>query len=447
MNLTQLRARYTEIQALVRGLNEVESPTEEQRSQMAELLKEGAEIRTQIETAQEQERQIAELHSFNSNPTGGRSLNGGQLNAGAFVGNGQVQTGTARNLNDEFARAWTADVAKRNNDRAVAYAASDEYRAEFGAMLRMGQGMASRAMNETLISDGGALVPMEMQREIIQRLAAPKRMYSAIRKIRSSVDSVSLPKFLGGSSTQTNGLAIQWLGEAGSAAEDTSLENWGNIEIRAHRGGFVVTCSRSLLEDSAFDLEGWVMEQIADVYAASVESLIINGSGVGRPYGILTRKGSGAEDVEGVNVGNPPTAETLVNLLGELDEQYAQNASFVMKRSTFYSGIADLRDSQGGFIFGVNNTTDGGTQARIETQLLGYPNILSDHMPSMAGAANILIYGDLRMGYALLERVSMSIEPYIDPAIQKKDQVGWYVRCRLGGDVWLPHALKVGVQS
>lgn len=446
MNLDQLRARITEIQSEIRTLNAVESPTDEQRAQMAALLAEGSEVRANIETLQEQERQIAELQSFSTEPVAGRSLNNPGGIPGQAFAPAQPQ---ARTANDAFERQWQLELSARGfDDRAITRSMSPEYRADYGQLLRsMASGMQARSMNETLISDGGALVPMDMMREIIQRLAAPKRMYGAVRKIRSSVDAVTLPKHLGGSSTQTNGLAIQWLGEAGSAAEDTSLENWGTVEIRAHRGGFVVTCSRSLIEDSAFDVESWVAEQIADVYAASIENLIINGSGVGRPYGILTRKGSGTEDVNSTNLGNPPTAAALINWIGTLDEQYAQNASFAMKRSTFYSGVADLQDGVGGFQFGTNSHTDGGTQARIETQLLGYPNILSDHMPAMAGAANIMIYGDLRMGYALLERVAMSIEPYIDPAIQKKDQVGWYVRCRLGGDVWLPHALKIGVQS
>lgn len=453
MNLEQMRASLDEKLTRLREIRASDNVTDELRQEATTLLAESQELRTKIEAAQEEESRFSDLENFNNKAVEGRSLNNQRVGGGVHQSAGQTaQQGSSQRsrTTDEVQRTWENDLSRRGfTDPQIQRAMSEDYRSDFDRFIRAGNdGMSvMRALNESLISDGGALIPLEMQREIIQRLAAPKRLYGAVKKLRGSSDSTTIPKFLGGSSTQQSGLAVQWLGESGSAAEDTSLENWGNVKIEAHRGSTIVVASRSWLEDAAFEMEAWISEMIADMYTAAIEYIILNGSGVGRPFGILTRKGTGAEDIEGVNIGNPIGAAELINLLGEIDEQYADNASFVMRRSTFFTQIADLKDSVGGFHFGTNNTTDGGTQRRIENILLGYPNLLSDHMPAGAGAASVLLYGDLRMAYALLERVAMSIEPYIDPAIQKKDQVGWYVRFRLGGDVWQPQAAKIGVQS
>lgn len=439
MNLAEKQARLTAVLSDISQLRAIETPTEEQRESAQNLINEARELRSQIETLEAQERELGELQQF-----AGRAVQGRDMGGKPFI---PVQgQGDTRTPNDEFLSTWTADARNRGlSDKQVLFAAGEEYRNEFRNYLRTGT--ASRALNESLISDGGALVPAEMAREIIQRRQAPNRLYNAVRKIRGSTDSISIPKHLGGSSTQQSNLSVQWLGEAGSAAEDTSLENFGTTNIQAHRGGFVVTCSRSLIEDQAFDIEGWVAEMIADTYTQTIESIILNGSGVGRPWGILTRAGSAAGQVDTFNIGNPISAEGMINLLGEIDEQYAANASFVMRRGTFFTQIADLKDSQGGFYFGTFMNTDGGAAARVESQILGYPNLMSDHMPALGAGNNVVLYGDLNLGYALLERVTMSIEPYIDPTIQKKDQKGWYVRFRLGGDVWQEEAMVIGVNS
>lgn len=441
MNLDQLRAKLTEALARIQELRTVEAPTDEQRSEMTELLSSTTDLRTEIEALENQERQISELQAFASRPAEGRSLNGQPVNGAQLDAPAEGATRGSDQLRDEFA----LDVMNRGlTQRQAEFVLGDDYRAEFRNFLR---GRQSRAMNESILADGGATVPLEMTREIIQRLQAPNRVYGSVRKIRTSADSITIPKFLGGSSTQMSGLATQWLGESGSAAEDTSLENWGQVKIEAHRGGFVVLCSRSLVEDSMFDIEAWVSAMIADCYTQTIESVILNGSGVGRPFGILTRAGSGAQQVDTFNVGNPVAAASLVNILGEIDEQYASNASWIMRRAAYYTQIADLQGSDSHFVFGTNTLTVGGTQPRVDTQLLGYPNLLSDHMPALGAGNNIIVLGDLMMLYALLERVALTVEPYVDPAIQKKDQKGWYVRFRLGGDVWQEEAGVIGVNS
>jgi HK97 family phage major capsid protein len=441
MNIAELRSSLDGMVAEITNLRSVEHPTDEQATQLKTVLANAEALRSQIVEAEANEKRAADLAAFAKTPAPQVDFRGATVAPVARKSEeapAAERSALERQLaHDMYSRGW--------GDRKVERLFDEEYKAEFLRYLRTGE---ARAMNEATIADGGAVVPAEMLRQIIARRAATNRVAGAVNRIAISTDSISIPKHLGGSSTQTSSLAVQWMSENGNATEDTNLENWGSVEIRAHRGGFIVAASRSLIEDSAFDLEGWIVEQIADTYAATVDNVIINGSGVGRPFGILTRVTTGNPNVVGTtNIGNPIAASSLVGLLGTIDEQYAQNASFVMERATYFSQIASLKDSVGAFYFGTNSTVDGGATRRVESTLLGYPNLLTDHMPSLGGANNVVIFGDLRLGYTLVERVGLSIEPYYDPAFQKADQRAWYVRFRLGGDVVREYAMRVGVNS
>ena len=46
--------------------------------------------------------------------------------------------------------------------------------------------------------------------------------------------------------------------------------------------------SQRLLDDSAFDIEGWLAGRIADKFARSEADAFINGDGVDKPKGFLT---------------------------------------------------------------------------------------------------------------------------------------------------------------
>lgn len=359
-------------------------------------------------------------------------------------------------LHSREARAIVADLEGYGlRDSQIRTVGSEEYRDEFMRWMRSCASnpygsYQSRALNEITVDGGGAVVPLDFVAEIIQRRAAMKRVSSMVRRFQTSRDRLSIPKTNAGSSTQINDLAVQWVGAEGSVTEDTGLQEFGNVEISIHRGGLKIVADRAWLEDAAFDMERWVVEQIADMYEAMIENIIINGSGVGRPFGLVTRTGTTTPAdnlITCVNVGDPIDATGLLSIIGDLDAQYANNAEWLVRRSALFQQIISLRDSAGGFLFGTNMTTDGGAKARIENQLLGYGVTQTDFMAAAAASAKVLYFGDFRQGYGLAERVTLQIEPLVDPALQVKDQRAWYVRFRLGGDVLADWAIRCGLNT
>ena len=66
--------------------------------------------------------------------------------------------------------------------------------------------------------------------------------------------------------------------------------------------------SQRLLDDSAFDIEGWLAGRIADKFArAEAASFIINGDGVDKPKGFLAHTSVDNEVWAWGNLGYVPT--------------------------------------------------------------------------------------------------------------------------------------------
>lgn len=341
------------------------------------------------------------------------------------------------------------------SDQGIDHLASREYADEVIRWMRSCASnpngtYQSRALNEVTIDGGGAVVPLDFIAEIIQRRASTRRVSSLVRRYQTSRETLTIPKFLGGDSVKINDLAVQWAGAEGAASEDTSLEAFGNVEIKVHRGAIIVIADRAWLEDAAFDMEGWVIEQITDMYEAMLDQIIVSGSGVGRPFGLQARTGT-TTPAAGLftcdNLGNPVAFESLVSQQGALSAQYAQNATYLWQRLALYTQVLGMKATTGQPIMGSVSNTAGGALARVDTQLLGVPVVQSDYMSALGAGNKINYYGDFRQAYGLVERVTLQIEPYVDPAIQKKDQRGWYVRFRIGGDRLAEWALRCGLNT
>lgn len=462
---TQRREAYQLALTRATELRALATRSAEQDAEMLLCLDAADGLRAAITADTALEGRFADHEAFDNTP-GGRVVlpvagRGSDPGAGA-PGGGQPAANANRQAfigrwqeNPFIARSIIGDLTAYGlRDTQIDHLASRDYVGEFVQWMRScgtnPQGIQSRALNEVTIDGGAVVVPLDFVAEIIQRRAATKRVSSLVRRIQTSRDSISIPKFLGGDSVKINDLAVQWAGAEGAVTEDTSLEAWGSVDIRVHRGGVKIVADRAWLEDAAFDMEGWIVEQITDMYEAMLEYIIINGSGVGRPFGLVTRTGTttpAAGLITCDNIGDPVDFVGLISQQGGLSSQYSQNASYLWQRLALYTQVLGILSTTGEPVLGTPSTTTGGTVGRVDTQLLGAPVVQSDYMAAVGAGNKINYYGDFRQAYGLVERVALQIEPLIDPALQLKDQRGWYVRFRLGGDVLAEWAMRCGLNT
>jgi HK97 family phage major capsid protein len=230
-----------------------------------------------------------------------------------------------------------------------------------------------------------------------------------------------------------------WATENGSLAE-TDTPQIDRITIPLHELSALPKASQRLLDDSAFDIEGWLAGRIANKFARAEAASFITGDGIDKPKGIMSHtlvdNGIWSWGTIGYipsGVDGDVTPEAIVDVVYALGAQYRANATFVMNSKT--AGIIrKLKDSDGRFLW------SDGLAAAEPARLMGYPVLISEDMPDPASGSNSIAFGDFGAGYTIAERPDLRV--LRDP-FSAKPHVLFYATKRVGGDVSDFAAIKV----
>ena len=222
-----------------------------------------------------------------------------------------------------------------------------------------------------------------------------------------------------------------WATETSNLTE-TDTPSIDRITIPLHELSALPKASQRLLDDSAFDIEGWLAGRIADKFARAEAAAFINGDGVDKPKGFLTHSdvddgiwswGTLGYVPSGVDGG--VTAEAIIDVVYALGAEYRANATFVMNSKT--AGLVrKLKDNDGRFLW------SDGLAAGQPATLMGYPVLIAEDMPDATSGANAIAFGDFGAGYTVAERPDLRV--LRDP-FSAKPHVLFYATKRVGGDV------------
>ena len=109
------------------------------------------------------------------------------------------------------------------------------------------------------------------------------------------------------------------------------------------------------------------------------------------------------------------TLNSLYAIKDSLNYAYRSNAKWYMSTSTYTALQQTLVDGEHRGIFGR-----GDVSQNMPETLLGYPIEIDDYMPAVAANACPIVFGDMRQGYAILERPGIGVlrdmysnKPYI----------------------------------
>ncbi|MGB5558473.1 MAG: phage major capsid protein [Paracoccaceae bacterium] len=302
----------------------------------------------------------------------------------------------------------------------------------FEAYVRSGDDDALRglvldgkAMNTSVAADGGYLVDPQTAETVKSVL----KSNSSIRQIANvvNVEATSFDVLVDRSDVGSG-----WASETGSVAE-TGTPQFDRISIPLHELSALPKASQRLLDDAAFDIEGWLAGRIADKFARAEAAAFISGDGVDKPTGILNH--ALVDDVTWSwgNIGYIPTgvdgdiggADRIVDLVYALGAQYRANATFVMNSKTA-GKVRKLKDADGRFLW------SDGLAAAEPARLLGYPVLIAEDMPDVESNGAAIAFGDFASGYTVAERPDLRI--LRDP-FSAKPNVLFYATKRVGGDV------------
>jgi HK97 family phage major capsid protein len=234
-----------------------------------------------------------------------------------------------------------------------------------------------------------------------------------------------------------------WVTETGSVTE-TATPLIERISIRLHQLAAMPKASQRLLDDSAFDVEGWLAEKIASRFIRSESAAFVNGDGVDKPKGFLLPAkvpnatwtwGNLGYVASGAAADFPTTnaVDCIVNLVYALAAPYRANATFVMNSRTA-GAVRKMKDADGRFMW-----ADGLAVAE-PPRLMGYPVLVCEDMPDIAANAHAIAFGDFAAGYTIAERTDLRI--LRDP-FSAKPHVLFYATKRVGGDISDYAAIKL----
>lgn len=303
--------------------------------------------------------------------------------------------------------------------------------------LRHGRETEFKSLSATVLVDGGYAVP----REIDALIASQLREISPIRSIAQVVQtgSAGYRKLVA-----TGGTASGWVSETAARPETDTPEF---AEIAPPTGELYANpaASQTMLDDAAFDLEGWLAGEIAMEFARAEGAAFISGSGVNRPRGFLAAPVSTASDaarafgtLQYVGSGNAggfgadPDAR-LIDLVHTMKSGHRQGASWVMNSATL-AEVRKLKTADGAFLW------QPGLVEGQPDRLLGYPVVEAEDMPDIAANAFPIAFGNFKAGYLIAERSATTIlrDPFTN-----KPFVHFYATRRVGGQVLDSEAIKL----
>lgn len=315
------------------------------------------------------------------------------------------------------------------------------HRKAFNAYLRNGdddglRGLEGKALSTNVLADGGVLVDPQTADRIRSMLLATSTLRSVANVVQ--VDAISYDVLIDRSEVGSG-----WAQEVPATVE-TATPLLERISIRLHELAAMPKASQRILDDSAFDVEGWLAEKIATRFIRAEAAAFINGDGVDKPKGILLPPKVANASWTWGNLGFVTTgaaadfaatnaADCLINLVYALGADYRANGTFLMNSRTT-AAVRRLKDTTGRFLW-----VDG-LQEGEPARLMGYRVLICEDMPDIAANAFPIAFGDFRAGYTIAERPDLRI--LRDP-FSAKPHVLFYANKRVGGDVTDFSAIKL----
>ena len=305
--------------------------------------------------------------------------------------------------------------------------ASDSYRKAFFDAMRMKNvtGEIRDALEEGVDSEGGYLVPDEMDKKIVDALNDENVIRPLANKIVTKNGDHKIPV------VASHG-AADWTDEEG--AYNDSDDSFGQVTLSAYKLTRLVKVSEELLADSAFDIEAYLVNEFARSFGAAEEAAFATGNGSGKPTG-LTDSTAGA--TLGVTTASATaiTADEVIDLYHALRVPYRRKAVWLMNDAVV-KAIRKLKDLNGQYLW------QPGLKDGQPDVILNRPLYNVSAMDSALTAGKIpMLFGDLRY-YWIADRGGRTFRR-LNELYAATGQVGFIARQRVDGKLVLREAVQM----
>lgn len=234
-----------------------------------------------------------------------------------------------------------------------------------------------------------------------------------------------------------------WVAEKDARSANTA-PTFEQAEITLDELASLVPITQRAIDDSFYDLGGFLVSNMGEQFARSIGDALLNGDGDKKPDGLLsydtTDEADGVRDwfkLQHINTEvaggfGSDGADKLIDLAYSLRAPYRPNARWMMTRATA-SAIRKMKDGQGNYLW---------REAFAEGQpptLLGHPVELDEFMPEIDTDALAVAFGDFGQAYTMVTRPGLRLlrDPYT-----VKGSVLFYAYQRVGGGLINSEAVK-----
>lgn len=258
----------------------------------------------------------------------------------------------------------------------------------FAAYIR-GELLQERAEDNLTAGDNGAVIPASIVNKIIQKVHDISPIYQMATKYNIG-GTVSIPYY----DEETNSITMAYATEF--AELEGTAGRFGSIELKGFLAGALSKVSKSLINNSSFQIVPFVVNAMANSISRWIERELL----VGTADKIEGLKGV-KQNVDAA-AATKVTADELIDLQEAVPDAFQAVAVWIMNKSTRTS-IRKLKDGDGNYILNKDATATWGYT------LFGKDVYTSENMPEMAAGQTAVYYGDFS-GLAVKVSEDVSVE-------------------------------------
>lgn len=234
-----------------------------------------------------------------------------------------------------------------------------------------------RATNLTPASNsGGVTIPQTIANRIIKKVydLCPILERSTKYNVKGKLE---IPYY----DESTQAITVAWATEFQDL--ESNVGKFTNIELTGYLAGALSLISRSLINNSQFDIVGFVVDRMAYDISRFIENVLLNGSGSVTGLSTVSNVVTAADD-------DTITADELIAVQGKVKDVFQGKAIWIMNEET-RTALRQLKSNTGSYML----TEIYDLASPFKNMLLGKPVYVSDNMPTMGAGKTVIYYGDM----------------------------------------------------
>ena len=287
---------------------------------------------------------------------------------------------------EERAKKLTTPPEKPENKPSEERAEAEER-----AFVNYVRGVVEQRADVNLTTgDNGAVIPKSIAQKIIKKVYDTCPIYQLASKYNVK-GTMSIPYY--DEDTQSINMAY--------ASEFSELESsagkFTSIELTGYLAGALTKVSKSLINNSDFDLLNFIIAAMGEAIAHWIEGELLKGT---------ASKIAGMSGVtQSVTAASAAaiTTDELIDLQESIPDVYQAGAIWIMNKKT-RTAIRKMKDNDGNYILNKDATSRWGYT------LFGKDVYTSDNMPEIAAGKTVVYYGDMSgLAVKLAEEVNVEV--------------------------------------